>query len=358
MKFSVKIKAFFLKKITSRSSSDFDLHSSSSVLFFRYDRIGDMVISTPVFRELKKAKPNIKIFVLASKINRVVLEDNPYVDDVFINNKNNFFSDLLILLKLRKLNLDVCIEFDHSVIPHAIFRLKIIKPKKIISVLKDGRYGVKGAELKMYDLYSEKKDNMHFRDVWLETIKPLGINPTSNYYDLFTSKNQDKIAANFLFKYSNKVKIGFNLEGAVKGKKIKDVELEIICKKLKNNCEDIQIILLAAPQNLKRVKLLEEKMNLDYVIKSYKTNSILEVSALIKNLDMIITPDTSISHIASTFNKPIITIHENNQNSYKLFAPTSDINRTVFSKSKDSLDGFSLDLLLKYCFELIDLLKK
>ena len=66
MKFLVKIKAYILRKITSKSSSDFDFHKTSNVLFFRYDRIGDMIISTPVFRELKKAKPNIKISVLAS----------------------------------------------------------------------------------------------------------------------------------------------------------------------------------------------------------------------------------------------------------------------------------------------------
>ena len=264
----------------------------------------------------------------------------------------------MLLLKLRKLNLDVCVEFDHSVIPHAIFRLKIIKPKKIISVLKDGRYGVKANELKMYDVFSERKVNMHFRDIWLQTIKPFGVNPTSNHYDLFTSKKQEKIAASFLFKYSNKIKIGINLEGAVKGKKIKDIELENICKKLGNNCEDLQIILLSAPQNLERVKLLQEKMNLDYVVQSYKTNTILDVSALIRYMDIVITPDTSISHIASTYNKPTITIHENNQQSYKLFAPTSSLNRTVFSQSTNSLNGFSLDLLLKYCFELIDSIKK
>jgi len=358
MKLPVKIKAYFLRKITSKHSPDFDLQKVSNVLFFRYDRIGDMIISTPVYRELKKAKPNIKILVLASKKNQGVLKNNPYVDDVFINNKNNLMSDLLLLLKLRKLKIDVCVEFDHSVIPHAIFRLKIIKPKKIISVLKDGRYGVKGNELKMYDVFSMRKENMHFRDIWLETIKPLGVIPTSNHYDLFTNSKQEKIAANFLVKYSNKIKIGINLEGAVRGKQIKDGELENICIKLKNKCEGLQIILLSAPQNFKRVKLLQEKMNLDYVVQSYKTNTILDVSALIKYIDIVITPDTSISHIASTFNKPTITIHENNQHSYKLFAPTSNLNRTVFSKSTNSLNGFSLDHLLKYSFEFIDLIKK
>lgn len=358
MKLSVKIKAYFLRKITAKHSNHFDLHNASNVLFFRYDRIGDMILSTPVYRELKKTKPNIKILVLASKTNQGVLKDNPYIDDVFINNKNNFLSDLFLLLKLRKLKIDVCVEFDHSVVPHAILRLKIIKPKKIISVLKDGRYGVKGNELKMYDVFTKRNENMHFRDIWLETIKPLGVNPSSNHYDLFTSSKQEKIAANFLSKYSNKIKIGINLEGAVRGKKIKDGELENICKKLKNKCEGLQIILLSTPQNFKRVKQLQEKMNLKYVVQSYRTNTILDVSALIKYIDIVITPDTSISHVASTFNKPTITIHENNQHSYKLFAPTSNLNRTVFSKSTNSLNGFSLEQLLKYCFELIDSIKK
>ena len=56
--------------------------------------------------------------------------------------------------------------------------------------------------------------------------------------------------------------------------------------------------------------------------------------ALIKNLDIIITPDTSISHIASAFNKPIVSIHENNLNSYKLFTPTSSLSKTVFATEK------------------------
>ena len=73
------------------------------------------------------------------------------------------------------------------------------------------------------------------------------------------------------------------------------------------------------------------------------------------HLDLIITPDTSIAHIASAFNKPVVTIHENNPDSFHLFAPISSLNRTVFSKSKSSISDFSVSLLLQYCFELISL---
>jgi len=354
----MNIKAKILKFFGSKKPINFDIKNAKNVLFFRYDRIGDMVITTPVFRELKLAYPDVKITVLASKVNADVLLNNLYIDEIITNHKDNFFSDLPSLLKLRQQKFDVCIEFDHSVVPHAIIRLKIIKPKKIISIKKDGRYGVSGNELSMYDVYTEKLKNRHFRDIWLETLSPFNIKPKSNHYDLFCSDFQKKIAQNFLSNFPKKFLIGINLEGAVKGKKIEDEDLEKICRGLNEANKNIQIIILSSPNKYQSYEEKIKNIALDYVVMSYKTDTIMDVAALITKLDLIITPDTSIAHIASTFNKPIVTIHENNKDSYVLFAPTSELSRTVFSKSKNNLTGFSIISLLSYCFELINLIKK
>ena len=64
----------------------------------------------------------------------LLLSTNLSIDKFY---KNNLFRDLPTLLKLRNKKYDVCVEFDHSVIPHSIVRLRIIKPKKIISVVKE-----------------------------------------------------------------------------------------------------------------------------------------------------------------------------------------------------------------------------
>jgi len=354
----MNIKAKILKFFGSKKPINFDIKNAKNVLFFRYDRIGDMIITTPVFRELKLAYPDVKITVLASKVNADVLLNNPYIDEIITNHKNNFFSDLPSLLKLRQQKFDVCIEFDHSVVPHAIIRLKIINPKKIISIKKDGRYGVSGNELSMYDMYTEKLKKRHFRDIWLETLSPFNIKPKSNHYDLFCSDFQKKIAQNFLSNFPKKFLIGINLEGAVKGKKIEDEDLEKICRGLNEANKNIQIIILSAPNKYQSYEEKIKNIALDYVVMSYKTDTIMDVAALITKLDLIITPDTSIAHIASTFNKPIVTIHENNKDSYVLFAPTSELSRTVFSKSKNNLTGFSIISLLNHCFELINLIKK
>ena len=352
-----KIKAQLLRFFTSNKERDFDIKDVEKVLFFRYDRIGDMVITTPVFRELKLFFPEIKASVLASKTNQSVLTNNPYIENVYVNHKNNFLSDLKTLLILRKKNFDACIEFDHSVVPHAIIRLKIINPKIVISVSKKGRYGVNGDELKLYDYFTEKPKDAHFRDIWLETLTPFGIKPKSNHYDLFCTDAQKQVAYNFISKFHDKFLIGINLEGAVKGKKIEFKDLEEICRRLVYVHNNIQVIILSAPNNFKRVGEMIRKMKLNHVVNSFKTNTIMDIAALIDQMDLIITPDTSIAHIASAYNKPVVTIHENNQDSYKLFAPTSNLNRTVFSKSKHSLNGFSLNELIVHCLELIKLIK-
>jgi len=350
---TTKIKAYLLRFFTSKKARDFDIRNVKKVLFFRYDRIGDMVITTPVFRELKLFIPEIKITVLASKTNQSVLSNNPYIDDIFINYKNSFLNDFQTLFRLRKKKFDVCVEFDHSVVPHAILRLKIINPKIVISVAKEGRYGVKGSELKLYDFYTEKKNNLHFRDIWLETLSPLNIRPKSNQYDLFCTNSQIQVAKNFISKFHGKFLIGINLEGAVEGKKIQNTELEQICKGIKQANNNIQIIILTAPNNLQSVSQLVEEIGLEYVVTSYKTKTILDVAALIKNLDIIITPDTSIVHIASAFDKPIVTIHENNQDSFQLFSPTSSLNKTVFSSKDNSINGFDVKKVIDFSNELI-----
>ena len=202
--------------------------------------------------------------------------NNPYVDQVFTNHKHNFFSDLPTLLKHRRKQFDVCVEFEHSVIPHAILRLRMIKPRKILSVIKviakaAGRYGVNGDELKLYDYFTEKPKDAHFPDIYLNTLRPFGVIPKSNRYDLYITHKQKEFANNYLKHYYPKCLIGINLEGAVEGKRIQFVELERIYKGLYKVNNNIQIIILTTPSNFQITTKKVSKIALDYVVTSYKT---------------------------------------------------------------------------------------
>jgi heptosyltransferase II len=59
----------------------------SKILFIRTDRIGDMVVSTPALRAIKKGLPHARLTVLASRSNAPLLQHDPYVDEVIVWNQ-------------------------------------------------------------------------------------------------------------------------------------------------------------------------------------------------------------------------------------------------------------------------------
>jgi ADP-heptose:LPS heptosyltransferase len=352
------IKSFLLKLFTKKSQSSFKVTSSKKVLILKYDRIGDMIVTTPILRELKKAYPDISISVLASNENKDVIKYNPYVESIYTNYKNNLLMDLSKLLLLRWKKFDVCIELDHSVIPHAIFRLKIINPKKIISIHKDGRYGVKGNELQLYDFLTKKESGKHFGEIWLSTLSFFDIKNPSNKFDIFLSDTEINRAQAFSKSIASEIKIGINLEGSYKEKQIQPADLQKICISIKENFPDITIVILSHPNKRENTKQLVIKMDLESVIMSYETKNILELAALINELDFIISPDTSIVHIASAFNKPILSIHENNQLSYSQWKPLSSISKTVFSQSKYGIIDYKVNEVIDLSLEIIKEIKE
>ena len=358
MKKNKKIKAYLLRLLTNKKNSSFDIKKSKKVLILKYDRIGDMIVTTPIFRELKNAYPNCSISVLASEENKDVIKYNPYIDNIYINYKNSLFKDLPKLLKLRRKKFDVCIELEHSVIPHAIFRLIIIKPKKIISIHKDGRYGVKGSELKLYDYLTEKDIKSHFSKIWLDTLIFFGIEPNKYSYDIFLSKIERVRAKDFISSLGSKLVIGINIEGSFPEKSIQKKELKEICLGLYNSYSYIKIVILMSPSRVSKTNEIISELNLDFVIPSYTTKTIIDVAALIDQLDLIISPDTSIVHLASAFDKPIVSIHENNKHSFRLWSPSSTHSKTVFATSSYGLSNYSVDEVIKYSLGFIKQIKK
>ena len=76
--------------------------------------------------------------------------------------------------------------------------------------------------------------------------------------------------------------------------------------------------------------------------------SILDSASLIKYADYVITPDTSIIHIASAYNKPIIAVYPPNGGTYGVdhlvWGPTSEKQVVLFCKeAKNSTEKFDIN---------------
>lgn len=100
----------------------FDLASVKQVLFLRDDdKIGDMVVSTSLFREFGKA--GFKIDVLAGKNNASVIEHNPYIRRIVVapGDQND---SILLAKKLARHQYDLVVDMGDKISPA---RLRFIK---------------------------------------------------------------------------------------------------------------------------------------------------------------------------------------------------------------------------------------
>ena len=92
------------------SQDPVDIGKVQQVLIFRFDRIGDMIVTTPVFRALKRRNPKVHVGVIASSVNEELVLNNPYVDEVYVL-KKNWLGLISQIWQIRKQKYDVILNF-------------------------------------------------------------------------------------------------------------------------------------------------------------------------------------------------------------------------------------------------------
>ena len=83
------------------------------ILIVRTDRMGDVILSTPVIRNLREAYPDSYIAFMCRPYTKEILEGNPYLNEVIVYDKygkhKSFFSSLRFSLSLRKKRFDLAL---------------------------------------------------------------------------------------------------------------------------------------------------------------------------------------------------------------------------------------------------------
>ena len=301
-----------------------------SILFLRYDgKIGDMVVNSLMFREIKKVYPNIKIGVVARGAAIDIIKDNSNVDKIYEYYKDRKkIKDLA--LKIKEEKYDLLIDFSEMLRVNQMMLINLCGARFNI--------GLNRKEWKLFDL-SIKSDKdfkwtEHITNRYLAYLIKLRLKKENIdiSYDIYL-KDEKKYKA-FFNEIKESKKLILNPYGASKHKSFSIETLENIINHLKNR--DIAIILVYFGDKYKELEFLEKKYK--YVYMPQKIESILDTAILIKESDYVISPDTSIVHIASALNKKMITVYPPKGGKYGVdhlvWAPKSEYSRVIFCKDK------------------------
>lgn len=285
-----------------------------SILFLRYDgKIGDTVINTLMFREIKKKFSNVKIGVVTRKSNYAIIRDNPYISKKYIYEKR-ICSLLKTAQNIRHEHYDLLIDFSDMVRVKQMMFINLCKCKFNLGYQKDN--------WNLFDIsFSNPKENFHISELYREVLKKLGIdNPDLNYDLYFLSSTKKKIQ-NLIEKYAGREIYILNPYAASKHRELNEKNIISIINMILKNKNRV-IFIIGEEKNKEKINKIIKTYPKDVVYA--ELHDIMEVAYLIKVSNFVITPDTSIVHIAACFKKPMLAIYRldvDKDNNSQLWSP-------------------------------------
>ncbi len=296
------------------------------ILIVQLGRIGDLILLTPVFRAIKTKFPDSEITVLAGKHAANVIENNPRIKLLVWDKSPSKF--IPVILKLRKTKFDFLIDVKDHFSREGSLIAQIVKAKTKI--------GFNLQNKKVYDISIpsdiENKE-LHFVDRCFNALEPLGIEKPQNTPkpELFPKISSESYVSEFLndSRFENYITINISASQAKKmWQKEKWIEF------IKRISGQQQIVITSAPAERQiALQIAEGIQN----VSVFKSRSMHDVISLIENSALLITPDTSLVHVAAAFNIPLIGLFSGLDDFYRKFHPLSDVFYVI--KADQGFDG-------------------
>ena len=158
------------------------------ILVVRPDRIGDVVLSTPVVRELKKKFPDSFIAVLVSRYTKEIYEQNPYVDKILFTDDYDDGSFSAFVRKAKEIR---SYKFTHS--------FSLLPQSRINYLLFWAGIPYRMSEgIRLYQFLTFTKfvsrhkyiPQRHEADYCLDLVRRIGVKPESMGTEIFLSESE------------------------------------------------------------------------------------------------------------------------------------------------------------------------
>ena len=308
-------------------------NSIKSILFLRYDgKIGDMVVNTVMFREIKKQYPSMKIGVVARGAAKEIIKNNPYIDKIY-NYEKNSKKIKKLANEISKEKYDLLIDFSEMLRVNQMMLINLCKARY--------NMGLDRKDWKLFDISVDSEVDFqwteHITQRYLAYLLKLGLDreKIDLSYDIYLKKDNSKYS-DFLNSIVEEKKVVLNPYGASKHKSFSLETLDKIIKYLKEL--DIGVILLYFGDKYKELEVLKKENKNLYIPKEIL--DIEDSAYLISKGDFVITPDTSIVHIASALKKRNISVYPPKGGKFGVdhlvWAPKTEGTNVIFCKDKES----------------------
>jgi ADP-heptose:LPS heptosyltransferase len=279
-----------------------DAGKLSNILVFRLDRIGDLVLTTAMFRALKAAYPDARITVMVKKYAADIVHANPYIDNVVI-----YPGFVKSVMSMRN-------KFDLIVDPLTGYEAK----NALLTYLLSPRYSV-GFDIESRGRFftfpiERPPEKQHFVESLFKLLRPLNIKMDKKLDkpEIFTTDTAcasfDKWRVETNFKPENFL-ISIHPGGFYPTQRWPSKYFAALIEKLRAGYPQSKIILFGAGQE--KTFISETYDSIKHIANDnvfvFLDQKLLNVICYIRNSKLFIGNNSGLVHVAAAVNTPTLS---------------------------------------------------
>ena len=279
----------------------------SNILLIRFSSLGDLVLTTPIYRELRKVYPNSRLTLLTSEGFGRVLENNPHLDEIIYHHRKETRNDLENLIdQLRLQKFDLIYDIHNSLRSRWIgWQLKRHAPKPEHWLIEKRTLA---RELQIRFGWGQFFNGKSQREQWLEPLRRHHTGALSTKTELFPSIADKNYVKAWLNQNDLQDK-PFVCIGASASFPLKCWPLQNFKKLIENIIQSgISVVLVGTNGEIETEELAEYFRGSQNVFCAAGIFTILQSAALLEMANAVVANDTSIIHLAEAMRTPSIAL--------------------------------------------------
>ena len=297
----VKITLFLIGALEWKSTFEGEINS---IVILAQEKLGDAILLTPLLKNLQRVLPNAEVHIITNSSIHYFFKDDTRID--YVHKGKNHYISLFKLRKNKTFDILFCTK-DHPSFTF-LYQSRLIRARFRVGIEHPYHRG-------FFNYLIPIKFNQHVIEKNCALLDYLGFEYTKEdcrpYLPGETVTENVREFAKRIFKRNC---IGINLSAG-------GISRQWSLSKWINflNNIDNSVVVFAMPERI------DDKLHLEKtcpnVLNSPATQSVRDVGEIVRNLKVLVTPDTSLIHVASCYNTKVVGLYTSDTIQYKRFYP-------------------------------------
>ena len=280
------------------------LGPSPKILLFRPGQVGDLVVSTPILRALKRRYPNGSLHLLLGTANASAIQGDGNVDRAFVYRKS-LLSAWRLWKTLRNERFDVIVDLIPGTSLTSAFIAASIRAKYRVALCKGTDF--------VYDVVAPQlPERHHIVDLLAQLLRPFGIDPERVELRPYCVVSKSAIASARRFLHPrvspDALLVGLSISAKSPSRHWGAARFAALLREIVERHSKVRVLLLYAPSDEGLAQQIRTAVGPSDRVYAPRTECLEEFIAFLSVVDMAITPDTSTVHFASALGTPVLAL--------------------------------------------------